>query len=239
MNDRALLKLRARTPISHDEEAAIREGIGAAFTEAANRTTIEMGRPLTTCTLLIDGMMACYKDLSDGQRQITQLHTPGDIVDLHSLTLKRLDHNIMTLTPCRLAPIPHDGLTALCERFPRLARVLWFNSNIDGAVHREWELSLGRRTAMARLAALFCELRLRLDLVGLCDDLSYALPLTQSDLATCVGLTPIHVNRTLMELRRRQLVTFKNKRVTIQNWPALIEVGEFDPAYLYLEQREI
>jgi CRP-like cAMP-binding protein len=188
--------------------------------------------------LLLDGILCRYKDLRNGQRQITELHVAGDFADLHSFTLKRLDHSVMSLTPCRVATIPHANLTEITERFPHLTRLYWFATNLDAAVHREWELSLGRRTARAKLATLFCELFVRLEIVGLVKDLSYALPLTQSDLGDCTGLTNVHVNRTLKDLRTSELVQFQDGRVTILDWTGLARAGEFDPAYLYLEPRD-
>jgi CRP-like cAMP-binding protein len=144
----------------------------------------------------------------------------------------------MALTPCRIATVPHVNLTAITERFPHLTRVYWHTTNVDAAIHREWELSLGRRTARAKLAILFCELYTRLEIVGLAKDLSYALPLTQTDLGDCTGLTNVHVNRTLRELRISELVQFQDGRVTILDWAGLARAGEFDPAYLYLEHRD-
>jgi CRP-like cAMP-binding protein len=203
----------------------------------ADHTIIRIGEPLTFSTMLLAGIMCRDKDLSDGQRQISALHVAGDFVDLHSFTLKQLDHNIMTLTPCRVGIVPHEGLEAITERLPHLTRLYWFSTNVDAALHREWELSLGRRTAISRLAALFCEMNLRLQTVGLSDGQSYDLPLTQTDLAECLGLTSIHVNRTLKELREQGLVQFRSGRVTISDWDGLRTVGEFDPAYLYLEHQ--
>jgi CRP-like cAMP-binding protein len=189
---------------------------------------------LSFSVLLLEGLLCRYKDLSDGQRQITELHVPGDFADLHSFTLKRLDHNIMTITPCRVAIVPHEKLEDITERFPHLTRLYWFTTNMDAAIHREWEVSLGRRTAVSRIAALFCEMKLRLEVVGLTEGPSYEFDITQTDLAECVGLTPIHVNRTLKELRERRLVQFRSGRVTINDWDGLATVAEFDPAYLYL-----
>jgi len=235
--DRHLLKLRARDTVSADEEQAIRNALEEIRTVPADRTIIHAGEELDVSTMLLDGFMCRYKDLSDGQRQITELHVSGDFVDLHSFSLKRLDHNIMTLTPCQIALVPHEKLTRITEQFPHLTRLYWFSTNLDAAIHREWELSLGRRTAIARLASLFCEMRVRLEIVGLTDGLSYALPLTQTDLAECLGLTPIHVNRTLKELREQSVVQFKGGIVTILDWEGLTQIAEFDPAYLYLEHR--
>jgi len=235
--DRHLLKLRARDTVSADEEQAIRNALGEIRTVPADRTIIHAGEELDVSTMLLDGFMCRYKDLSDGQRQITELHVSGDFVDLHSFSLKRLDHNIMTLTPCQIALVPHEKLTRITEQFPHLTRLYWFSTNLDAAIHREWELSLGRRTAIARLASLFCEMRVRLEIVGLTDGLSYALPLTQTDLAECLGLTSVHVNRVLRQLRELGLAVFRDGRVEILNHAELARIAEFDPQYLHIEHR--
>lgn len=236
MIERHLRRLRARDTLSAEEEAAIRDIVGEIREEPADKILLRAGKRLDASTLLLDGILCRYKDLSQGERQITELHVPGDFADLHSFTLKRLDHNIMTLTPCRVASVPHARLQEVTERFPHLTRLYWFTTNVDAAIHREWEVSLGRRTAAGRLAALFCELKVRLEIVGLTDGLSYPFALTQADLAECVGLTPIHVNRTLRELREQGLVQFKSGTVTISDWDGLVAVGEFDPFYLYLRE---
>ena len=236
MIERHLLKLRARDIVSPEEEQAIRDSIGEVRSLSADEIIVHAGRLMTFSVMLLDGLMCRYKDLSDGQRQITELHVAGDFADLHSFTLKRLDHSVMTLTPCRVALVPHEKLEQITERYPHLTRLYWFTTNMDAAIHREWEVSLGRRTALSRIATLFCEIKIRLEIVGLTDGLSYDFDLTQTDLAECVGLPPIHVNRTLKELRERGLVQFKSGRVTIHDWDGLARVAEFDPAYLYLEK---
>lgn len=236
MIERHLLKLRARDSVSPEEERAIRESITEVRAFPADETVIHRGHRVNHSILLLDGIMCRYKDLSEGQRQITELHVSGDFADLHSFTLKRLDHSVMALTPCRAAIVPHEKLERITERFPHLTRLYWFTTNMDAAIHREWEVSLGRRTAISRVAALFCEMKIRLEVVGLTEGMSYNLNLTQTDLAECVGLTPIHVNRTLKELREQQLVEFRGGRATIRDWEGLVAIAEFDPAYLYLEK---
>jgi len=234
--ERHLMKLRARDLVGPEEEQAIRNAIGEVRLLPADHIVVHAGRIVEYSTLLLEGMMCRYKDLSDGQRQITELHIAGDFVDLHSFTLKRLDHSIMTMTPCQVALVPHANLERITEELPHLTRLYWFMTNMDAAIHREWEVSLGRRSAASRIAALLCELKLRSEVVGLTEGLSYNLPLTQTDLAECVGLTSIHVNRTLKELREKGLVHFRGGRVVIDNWSGLVRVAEFDPAYLYLEK---
>lgn len=238
MIDHHIRKLRARDDLSLGEEEAIRNALAEVRNHPADKTIIHAGKVLDYSTLLLDGLMCRYKDLRGGQRQITELHVAGDFVDLHSFTLKRLDHNIMTLTPCKVGIVPHQNLKAITERHPHLTRVYWFATNLDAAIHREWEVSLGRRSAVASMAHLFSELHARFTLVGLADGLAYDLPLTQGHIAECLGLTSVHANRTLQELRSRGLVEFKAGRVTIHDLGALIDVAEFDPAYLYLEKRE-
>jgi CRP-like cAMP-binding protein len=237
MIEKLLMKLNARDRLGPEEETALREAAGPAIELGADKVVIRAGEELTRSTLLLDGVMCRFKDLRDGSRQICELHVAGDFVDLHSFTLKRLDHNIMTLTPCRLTTIAHARLKLITERYPHLTRLLWYSTNIDAAIHRESMLSLGRRSALARTAHFFCELLQRLRLVGLTDGLSYALPITQLDLAECLGLTSVHVNRVLKRLREQRLVAFRRGRVEIEDYDGLAATGEFNPSYLYLERQ--
>ncbi|MBX3565089.1 MAG: Crp/Fnr family transcriptional regulator [Sphingomonas sp.] len=239
MIDVYLRKLRARHRISALEEAAIVDSVSEITQYPADRVLIRAGQMLTCSTLLTDGLMCRYKDLSDGQRQITALHVPGDFADLHSFTLKYLDHNVMTLTPCTIAISPHERIQQVCEQFPRLARIFWFSTNLDACIHREWEVSLGRRNALERTAHLLCELYVRLGLVGRAGPFDYALPITQTELAECLGLTSVHVNRVLRDLREAGLVEFRSGRVTINNFDDLKRAAEFDSDYLYLNPSEL
>ena len=237
MIEKHLMRLRARDNVSAHEEQAIRDAMLDPVDVAARTTIIRAGQLLSTSTMLLEGLMCRYKDLRNGERQITELHLAGDFVDLHSFSLKRLDHNIMALTPCRIAPVPHDRLTRITEEHAHLARMYWFSTNLDAAIHREWEVSLGRRSAISKTAHLFCELHVRLGLVGLADETSYDLKLTQVDIAECLGLTAVHVNRTLRDLREQGAVEFSKGRVTIGDMTKLRRIAEFEPAYLYLERQ--
>jgi CRP-like cAMP-binding protein len=232
-----LMKLRVRDEVSAAEEAALRDAVAEVRDYPQDRTIIREGQELTVSTLLLDGLVCRYKDLRNAERQITAVHIAGDFVDLHSFSLKRLDHNIMTLTPCRVALVPHERLLAITETLPHLTRLLWFSTNLDASIQREWELSLGRRTAIAKAAHLFCELRVRLGVVGQADESGYQLKLTQTEVAECIGLTAVHVNRTLRELRERGLMEFRRGEVAILDLPGLERLAEFRADYLYLERR--
>lgn len=210
-----LLKLRKRDVVSEAEVDALRGTICEVEDVPARKTVVHRGEPLSRSVLLLEGLMCRYKDLREGQRQITALHIPGDFLDLHGFTLKKLDHDVMSLSPARVAYSSHERLTELTEKFPHLTRLLWFSTNLDAAMHREWELSLGQRTGAARAAHLLCEIYTRLEIVGRVDGQQYALPLNQTELGECLGLTVVHTNRVLRELRHKGLATFSRKQVII------------------------
>jgi len=177
--------------------------------------------------------------MATGERQVTELHITGDFPDLHGFTLKRLDHDIVTLSECTIGLVPHERLLEVTRDYPHLTRVFWFSTNVDAAITRELALSLGQRSAIARMAHLFCELYVRLDVVGRTKGNRYEFPLTQRELSECLGLTVVHVNRTLQELRRKGLVEFENRHLTILDRLGLEGIAEFDPNYLYLERRPV
>lgn len=234
-----LKKLRQRTDISPEEEAAIRTAIAGTRRVAADEIFVRSGEVLTSSTILLSGWMARSKDLPGGERQVTELHVAGDFVDLHGFTLKRLDHDVVAISECVVATVPHERLQELTRDFPHLALAYWFTTNVDAAIHREWELSLGQRSAISRMATLFCELYMRLRVVGRTSGNAYEFPLTQRELSECLGLTVVHANRTLQELRRRGLVELENRCVRILDRSGLEGVAEFDPSYLYLGQQPL
>lgn len=233
-----LRKLRKRVEITPEEERAIREAVSENRQVPADEVFIRSGEELNSSTILLKGWMARSKDLPSGERQVTELHVAGDFLDLHGYTLKCLDHDIQALTDSVVGIVPHERLKEITERFPRLGRAYWFSTNVHAAITRELALSLGQRTAMSRMAHLFCELRYRLDVVGQTNGNGYEFPLTQRELSECLGLTVVHVNRTLQELRRRGLVEFEQRYVTIVDRRGLEGLAEFDSSYLYLDRRK-
>lgn len=231
-----LKKLRQRIELSAEEERAICNAVAETRRVAADQVLVRSGDPLNSSLLLLDGWLARSKDLPGGERQVTELHIAGDFADLHGFTLKRLDHDLMTLSDCTIAVVPHERLRDITERFPRLARFYWFSTNVDAAITRELALSLGQRSAISRMAHLFCELHARLDAVGKARRDGFEFPLTQRELSECLGLTVVHANRTIQELRRRGLVELENRQLTIIDRRGLEGVAEFDPSYLYLDR---
>jgi len=236
MIDGLIQRLRVRDDVSDEEEEALRGLISETEEFPARVTVLRREKLLDRSVLLLEGLMCRSKDLPDGQRQITALHVPGDFLDLHGFTLKRLDHDVMSLAPSKVAYAPHDRLIRLTEQYPHLTRLLWLTTNLDAAMHREWVLSLGQRSGAQRSAALFCEIHTRLSVVGKAINRRFEFPLNQTELGECLGLTVVHTNRVLRELREIGLVTFRRGGVQIHDLEALETFAEFDPAYLYLEK---
>lgn len=228
-------KLRARDTISAEEEQVLRDAITEVREVRAGKVLVRHGAPIHESTLLVEGIICRYKDLSTGERQIQELHVPGDFADLHGFLLKRLDHNIASVSRAVIAIAPHDNLRRITEDHPHLARMLWFSTMLDASIQRETILSVGRRTALARIAHLICELCTRLQVIGLSDGGRFPLPITQVDLADASGLTSVHVNRMLKQLRDQEMMTFRNGIVDIHDWDRLARAAEFDPAYLHLD----
>jgi len=200
-----------------------------------NQDIVRMGDHPSRSCLILSGFTCTYKVTGDGKRQIHNFHIPGDIPDLHSLHLKVLDNSLGTLTPCSVGFITHEALDRLCERHYRIAKALWRETLIDGAVFREWMTSIGQREAYSRIAHLLCEMMVRLRAVELVNGYSCHWPITQTETGDALGITTVHVNRVLQQMRSDRLIELKGDRLTIPDWDRLKEAGDFDPTYLHLE----
>ncbi|NNM72733.1 Crp/Fnr family transcriptional regulator [Enterovirga aerilata] len=192
----------------------------------------EGDRPTQSC-LVLEGFALRYKLVGGHRRQILAFHIPGEIPDLQSLHLKTMDHSLATLTAARIGFIQHRALHDLMARHPRLTGVFWRETLIDAAIFREWMVGLGRRRAPARIAHFFCEMFVRLDAIGLAKDRVIRLPVTQEELGDALGLSAVHTNRSLQELRSQNLFTFEGGRLVINDWEGLKRAADFDPLYLH------
>ncbi|WP_298951684.1 Crp/Fnr family transcriptional regulator [uncultured Methylobacterium sp.] len=225
-------------PLSDDERAALLAvPMQVAVIGPRQDIVRERDRP-SRCFTLLEGFACCYKTTDAGLRQVMAYYVPGDVPDLQSLHLKVLDNSLATVTRCRIGFIQHDAMRALLRDHPRLVEVLWRLTLIDGAIVREWVLNIGRREAKARLAHLFCEMATRLKAVGLLEGRSCDLPMTQAELADALGLSTVHINRTLQDLRGTGRIVFQGGRLTVNDWDGLAADGEFDPCYLHLKQAD-
>lgn len=238
MIDTLLAAIRCRFDLSGDEEHCLREVMTETVTVGADRKITREGEPQRFSLLVAEGFACRSKYLADGGRQIMEISVPGDFVDLHSYPLQCLDHDVTSFTDCTLVKLPHDAITDIIARQPRVGRILWFFTMVDASIHREWLVSLGRRTARERVAHLLCEVYHRLHIVGLTDGTSYAFPLTQLEMCESLGLSTVHMNHMLRALREDGLATMRDSRVTIHDLDRLEDQARFDPGYLFLDPRD-
>jgi CRP-like cAMP-binding protein len=230
--------LESIATLSEDEKAALsRLPMQVTHLRADQDIVRDGDRPTRSC-LIVEGYACRYKATPEGKRQILSFHIPGDIPDLQSLHLTRMDHTLQTITPCKLGFITHEALQDLCDRHPHITGALWRGTLIDAAIFREWMVGIGRRSAYARIAHLLCEFLVRMRAVGLADDHACELPFTQTEIGDAFGLSTVHVNRTLQELRGAGLITLRGGALTVKDWEGLKEAGEFDPTYLHQERRK-
>jgi CRP-like cAMP-binding protein len=205
----------------------------------ADQDIVRIGDSPSQCCLLVEGYTCVYKLTTEGKRQIVAFYVPGDMPDLQSLHLKVLDNSLATVTPCTVGFIQHEDLRRICDRYPRITAALWRETLVDASIFREWVLNVGRRDAFSRMAHLLCEFRVKLKAVGLAEDDTFDLPLTQGELADAIGTSNVHVNRVLQDLRAKDLIRSKGTQVTIPDWEKLKAVAGFDPLYLHLESVEV
>lgn len=230
---RLLAKLRAVADLTEDDEKALRDLCRLVRRIPARRPIISEGEKPDHVHVIVEGWAARSKTLVDGSRQITAFLLPGDFCDLHVTILGEMDHDIVALTNAEVAYVPHQEMEDLPRHRPELARALWWSTLVDEAVMRSWIVNIGRRDAYKRVAHLLCELHARLKLVGLVDDDRFDLPLTQEVLADALGLTPVHVNRTLQRLRRDGLIELSERVMTILDGTRLGRQAGFDLNYLH------
>jgi CRP-like cAMP-binding protein len=228
-------KLESITHVTDAEWQAIESLPARTRVLKPGQDIVRDGDRPSQCCFLLAGWACRYKMLSEGRRQILSFHIPGDMPDLQSLHLHTLDHSIGTLTEATVAFVPHESLRDLTALFPGLAAILWRETLIDAAIFREWMTGIGRRSAFERIAHLFCEMHVKLRAVGLADDQRCPMPVTQADLGDALGLSNVHVNRVLQEMRRRGLIKLRSGTLTIEAWNELKRACEFDPTYLHLK----
>jgi CRP-like cAMP-binding protein len=231
-------KLESIAPVAPEEKAALLRLPLRLKAVAADQDIVSEGDTPSESCLLVEGFACRYNMTAEGKRQILSFHISGDIPDLQSLHLTVMDHSLISLVPCRLAFIQHDDLRTLMREHPRLGDLFWRDTLIDAAAFRQWVVNVGRRQAPARMAHLLCELLVRLRAVELVEDHAFDLPMTQGDLADAMGITDVHVNRVLQDLRRKGLISLRGKTLKVLDWEGLKTVGEFEPTYLHLVKKE-
>lgn len=231
-NTEPFLKNRLRHMMTSEEKSRLEELCATEECLPGGTIALEAGKVYDRSMLLREGFMLRTMR-QDGRTQIVGFQVPGDFVDLHSFALKRLDHNIETLGPCKVVYARHEDLKSAIDENAHFARILWFSTLLDASIHREWILKSKQLRADARAAHFLAETWARLELVDEARADGFVSPLTQVHIADICGTTPVHLSRCLSSLKDRGLGEFRRGRFYCQNRAALEEFGKFDPAYLY------
>ena len=219
--------------LSREERHALEDAAVSTRSVGANTDLVREGERADTLFIVIEGWACRYMTTREGGRQLSALLVPGDVGNIDSLLFNRLDYGVRTLTQTTVIALPRDRALALAAQHPGIARTLTWLALVENAILGKWALSLGRRSAKERLAHLLCELSVRLDAEDR-NESSFAFPLTQEQIADALGLTPVHVNRTMQQLRNEGIVATANRTMTLPDVEGLRQIGGFDPRYLHV-----
>jgi CRP-like cAMP-binding protein len=203
-------------------------------TYAPREVILERGEKVDSIHLVLTGLAARRKQLRDGSRQVMAFLIPGDLCDLEVFVLEAMDHDIVAVGETTCVVIPAKVIEDLLSESSTLTRALWWSTMVDSAILREWIVDHGSRDARERLAHLFYELLVRHRVVGETTDDSFPFPVTQDLLADALGLTPVHLNRMLQELRAQGLIEFQGRTVTVLDPARLKNAAKFEADYLHL-----
>jgi CRP-like cAMP-binding protein len=236
MSNPVVCKLEQFARLSAEDRSALAHAATVQVRQyAPGEDIIAEGEAPREVNIVLSGWGCRYKQLEDGRRQIIAFLLPGDVCDLNIFILRAMDHTVSALTSLTVAQLSREAFEELTVGHPGVTEALCWEALVNIAIQRTWTVNLGQRNALERVGHLLCELFIRLQPIGLTIDDGCEFPITQSDLAAATGLSVVHVNRTLQELRHSGLIVLHGKRLTIPNLPALMRASLFNPGYLHLD----
>lgn len=237
MANRFIDKLNGFVPLNAEEVAALSAATSTARDVPARKDLIREGDRPGPVFVVLSGWLCRYKILPNGTRQVLAFMMPGDSCDLHIGLLAEMDHGIQTVTKASVATISRETIDSLMEEHRGIARAMYIGQLIDEGTMRAWITSMGRRTSVERAAHLMCELYLRGRNIGLTEETSLEMPLSQLLLSDALGMTPVHLNRVLRELRQSGVMTLRRNSLRIEDPGRLVRIAGFDENYLHRRLR--
>lgn len=232
-------KLERRSLLPDDDRAALFALTGVMRSYDPGETLLDEDVAATHCAIIGKGFVSRVKHLDGGARQIVALHIAGDAVDLQSILFTKTDHQLQAHAQTDVFWIPHVDLLDLATRRPVVARALWLDTLVDASIFREWTANLGQRSARQRIAHLFLEMGARLEAIGAVNGDAYELPLTQTALSEALGLSLVHMNKSLQVLRQSGVVATRHRTIVLEDRAKLVEMCGFDASYLHLDEELI
>lgn len=227
-------KLQSIGQLKPQHEEAIRRLPVQRKTLERGEDAVMEGLIMQHCCIVLSGMLSRHKTLSDGSRQILSFHPAGDIPDLQSLHLRRVDYTLSATTPTVIGLVQHSAVHALLDDQYDLTGLFWRDTLIDSARFLTWMTMIGQASAEAKMAHLFCEIFVRTRATGGAEQRTFRFPVTQAELADALGISVVHANRTLQQLRSESLLSFSNGIAEILDWDGLSSLAQFDQGYLHI-----
>ena len=237
MANRFVEKLSGMVELAASDAAALQKATANRRRYVARQDLIREGDQTGPVFVILEGWACRYKILPSGTRQIMAFLMPGDTCDLHIKLLEEMDHSIQAVTNALVATISGPEMRTMMDEHPNIARAMYTSQLVDEGIMRAWIVSMGRRSSTARVAHLICELYLRAHNIGLTGNGDFALPLSQLVLADSLGMTAVHINRILKELRLAGAMSLKRGSVTIIDPVMLVQIAGFDENYLHRRLR--
>ncbi|GGF82560.1 transcriptional regulator [Azorhizobium oxalatiphilum] len=227
-------RLSSRHPLTHGDVDALCDIPYVTRTHDASAYLVREGEPSRdVCSFVLSGLALGQKSTSAGARQIISIHMAGDFLDTQHLFLERADHNVQALTRLETIDFSRRALKRVLLERPGIVQAMWIDALIDASICREWIVNVGARRGISRVAHLLCELAVRFERAGLIRDGVFEVPLTQEQIGDAVGLTPVHVNRSLKLLAAEGLIQRDRRKVSLSSWTRLREVADFSALYLH------
>jgi CRP-like cAMP-binding protein len=230
-----LRKLTALHDLSEEEQNALIAALEPPRDIARGLVIVSEGSFPNHTTVMLAGTACRYRILPNGSRHILAFQYPGDMTDLYSYVLKKMDHAVGTLSDCTIAQIPHETIATLSARYPNLQYAFWRDTMVDSSITYAWAVGASRES-VCQVAHMLCEIFMRLKAVGLAavgKPLPYTL--TQKDIADALGRSLVHTNKRLAILKDQKLIRYSGIQLVIVDWKGLAKVADFDPAYLHLK----
>jgi CRP-like cAMP-binding protein len=239
MQNPLTLKLEQFTRFQPSERLRLDELIsGETKHYARGQTIIRTGEKVNHIHLVVDGLATRSKVIKDGNRQLMAFLVPGDLCDVEVFVLEAMDHDVVALSETTCALIPAAEVEQLLTESSNLTRAFWWSTMTDSAVLREWIVNHGARDGVARIAHIMCELLIRYRIVGVAADNTIPFPISQDELADATGMSPVHLNRLVQDLRTERLIEWRIKQLTVLDFKRLSQVAQYDPNYLHLLRTE-
>jgi CRP-like cAMP-binding protein len=236
---RFLDRLTSRSALTKEEQQAILDLPGRSEHVQSNRDFVQLDERVDHACLVVNGLVGRFGQNADGKRQITAIHIPGDMADLHSVVQPTCTSALQALSIATVLRVPHAALRGVAAHYPAVAEALWRDCMVDASVLSQWVVNVGRRDAKARIAHLICEMAVRLHAAPAQGEVTFPFGVTQAQLADATGLTSVHVNRTLQALRHDGIAQVSTRAVHIPDWEALVATGDFDASYLQISPKPV